>query len=91
VTHLLFINLKFKQKYFYSLVKVSLRYWTGYSKDQDSWLTPQNMRLLVHLTDGKRYPANAIRKQGNKYLVKYDQYDAIHNEVVELQQLSVLG
>ena len=63
--------------------------WTGYGRNQDSWVTPQNMRLLVLWTDGKRYPATVIRKQGNKYLVKYDQYDASYNEVVELRQLSV--
>jgi hypothetical protein len=47
------------------------------------------MRLLVLWSDGKKYPATVIRKQGNKYLVKYDQYDASYNEVVELRQLSV--
>lgn len=62
--------------------------WDGYSRDQDSWLGPENMRLLVLWADGKRYPASVIGKRGDKYLVKYDQYDASHNEVVELRQLS---
>ena len=63
--------------------------WAGYGKDQNSWVTPENMRLLVLWADGKRYPASVISKNGNKFLVKYDQYDASHNEVVELRQLSV--
>ena len=63
--------------------------WTGYGRDQDSWVAPQHMRLLVLWADGKKYPATVIRKQGNKYLVKYENYDSSHNEVVELRQLSV--
>ena len=60
----------------------------GYSKEDDAWVTPENMRLLVLWKDGKQYPAQVVRKQGpGKYLVKYDGYDSSSNEVVDLAQL----
>ena len=62
----------------------------GYGAEDDAWVAPENMRLLVRWKDGKQYPATVVRKQGsNKYLVKYEGYGDSDNEVVDLSQLSI--
>jgi hypothetical protein len=65
-------------------------HYEGYGNEDDAWVTPENMRLLVLWQDGKKYPARVLNKQSQgKYLVKYEGYDDASNEVVDLSQLSI--
>jgi len=67
-----------------------LVHYDGYGNEDNGWVKPEHMRLLVLWKDGKKYPAVVLRKQSDKkYLVKYEGYDDSSNEVVDLVQLSI--
>ena len=67
-----------------------LVHYDGYGNEDNGWVKPEHMRVLVLWKDGKQYPASVLRKQADKkYLVKYDGYDDSSNEVVDLAQLSI--
>jgi len=61
----------------------------GYGSEDDEWVGPERMRLLVLWTDGKKYSAKVIYKKGNRYMVTYEGYDSSDDELVDLSQLSI--
>jgi hypothetical protein len=61
----------------------------GYNAEDDEWVGPERMRLLVLWSDGKKYAAKVLSRKGGKYLVTYEGYASSEDELVDLNQLSI--